>query len=274
MPTYDTPGHVSLKLRTAGGVVEIESGDGTQTDVELQALRDDEVTLEAIRDASVGVRPTGAGHEVYVELPKRRGFLGRGPRLAIRVRCPHGADVDCASSSGDLSATGSFGAVTMKTASGDVFVDECGELQVASASGDVHARRIRGRAAVNTASGDVRIEEAGGPVSANAVSGDVHLGETGDSVVVTTVSGDQTLALVSGGDVRLQSVSGDVLVGVAPGLRVWIDAASVSGSTASDLAVSETEPAADGPSVEVRAKTVSGDVRISRSTRLPSPAAA
>ena len=103
-------------------MVEIESGDGAQTEVELQPLRDDDVTLEAIRDASVGVRPTGAGHEVYVELPKRRGFLGRGPKLAIRVRCPQGADVDCASSSGDLSATGSFGAVTMKTASGDVFV--------------------------------------------------------------------------------------------------------------------------------------------------------
>ena len=274
MPTYDTPGHVSLKLRTAGGVVEIESGDGAQTEVELQPLRDDDVTLEAIRDASVGVRPTGAGHEVYVELPKRRGFLGRGPKLAIRVRCPHGADVDCGSSSGDLSATGSFGAVTMKTASGDVFVDECGELQVASASGDVHARRVRGRAAVNTASGDVSIETAGGPVSANAVSGDVQLGETRDSVVATTVSGDQILALVSGGDVRLQSVSGDVFVGVAPGLRVWIDAASISGSMSSDLAMSETEPAAGAPSVEVRAKTVSGDVKVSHSTRSASPAGA
>jgi len=134
VPTYDTPGHVCLKLRTAGGVVELESVDSTQTQVELEPLRDDEVTLEAIREASVGVRPTGAGHEVYVELPKRRGFLGRGPKLAIRIRCPQGADVDCGSSSADLSATGSFGAVAMKTASGDVAVDECGELQVASAS--------------------------------------------------------------------------------------------------------------------------------------------
>ena len=267
MPTYDTPGHVCLKLRTAGGVVELESVDSTQTQVELEPLRDDEVTLEAIREASVGVRPTGAGHEVYVELPKRRGFLGRGPKLAIRIRCPQGADVDCGSSSADLSATGSFGAVAMKTASGDVAVDECGELQVASASGDVHARHVRGRAVLNTASGDVRVETAAGPVSANAVSGDVHLGEARDSVAVTTVSGDQTLEAVSGSDVRLQSVSGDVLVGVAPGLRVWIDAASISGSMSSDLAMGESEPPVGGPSVEIRAKTVSGDVRVSRSTR-------
>ena len=182
--------------------------------------------------------------------------------------------MDCASSSGDLSATGSFGAVTMKTASGDVFVDECGELQVASASGDVHARRVRGRAAVNTASGDVSLETVDGPVLVNAVSGDVQLGETRDSVAATTVSGDQILALGSGGDVRLQSVSGDVFVGVAPGLRVWIDAASISGSMSSDLAMSETEPAADAPSVEVRAKTVSGDVKVSHSTRSASPVGA
>ena len=274
MPTYDTPGHVSLKLRTAGGVVELESVDSAQTEVELEPLREDEVTLEAIREASVGVRPAGAGHEVYVELPKRRSFLGRGPKVAIRVRCPQGADVDCGSSSADLSATGSFGAVAVKTASGDVAVDECGELQVASASGDVDARHVRGRSALNTASGDVRIETAAGPVSANAVSGDVHLGEARDSVAVTTVSGDQTLETVSGGDVRLQSVSGDVLVGVAPGLRVWIDAASISGSMSSDLAMGETEPPAAGPSVEIRAKTVSGDVRVSRSTRTASPAGA
>lgn len=267
MPAYDTPGHVALKVRTAAGVVEIESGDTARTEVELSALRDDDVTLEAIREASVGVRPAGAGHEVYVELPKRRGFLGRGPKVAIRVRCPHGADVDCSSSSADLSATGRFGAIAVKTASGDTHVDEAGELQVASASGDVHARLVHGRSVVNTASGDVHIETAAGPVAANLVSGDLRLGETSGSVSATTVSGDQLLENVGGGDVRTQSVSGDVHVGVAAGLRVWIDAASISGSMSSDLALSETEPADGAPAVEIRAKTVSGDVRISRSLR-------
>lgn len=267
MPTYDTPGHVSLKLRTAAGVVEIESAETTQTEVELLALRDDEATLEAIREASVGVRAAGAGHEVYAELPKRRGFLGRGPKVSLRVRCPHGSDVDCASSSADISASGRFGVVTVKTASGDVRVDEAGELQAATASGDVEARAVHGRVTLNTASGDVRLETAGGPVQANLVSGDAVIGETSGEVTVSTISGDQLLRTVTGGSVRLQSVSGDVQVGVAPGLRVWIDAASISGSMSSELEVGDDEPPAGAATVEVRAKTVSGDIGIARSTR-------
>ena len=48
-----------------------------------------------------------------------------------------------------------------------------------------------------------------------------------------------------------------------PGLRLWIDATSVSGDMSSELEAAEP-PTADGPIVELRAKTVSGDVQIVR----------
>ena len=65
---------------------------------------------------------------------------------------------------------------------------------------------------------------------------------------------------------RLHSVSGDVEVGVRTGLRVWIDATSVSGALNSELASEEDGPAQGDAAVTLRIRTVSGDVRILRAS--------
>ena len=43
-----------------------------------------------------------------------------------------------------------------------------------------------------------------------------------------------------------------------------MDCTTVSGDTSSELEVSSEAPSGDGPFVDVRAKTVSGDIRITR----------
>ena len=62
----------------------------------------------------------------------------------------------------------------------------------------------------------------------------------------------------------LRSASGDVLVGIRRGSRVFVDARSASGEMDSELQLDDHEPATDGPLVEVDAVTASGDVRIVR----------
>jgi hypothetical protein len=72
---------------------------------------------------------------------------------------------------------------------------------------------------------------------------------------------------VQRGRVELKAISGDVIVGVRSGSRVYVDANTVSGSTSSELELSDSPvpaPAADAPLVELFVKTVSGDVRIER----------
>jgi hypothetical protein len=278
MTRFETPGPVTLKLALAAGQAELETDDVAYTEVELVALADDAATRTAIEEAQVGVRdrPDG-GHEVYVELgrPKGRGFTfegfgfsfgpGRGAKVGVRIRCPHGAAVECGSSSTDVRARGSFGDVSVKTASGDTyFEDVAGTFSANSASGDIGVSRARSSVTVNTASGDIELGAADGPVKANLVSGDLTVGTARSSLAAQTVSGDQEIGAISSGEVRLNSVSGDVRVGVVPGVKLWIDASSVSGDMRSELEVGDLPPADEGDVVQLRAKTVSGDVNIVR----------
>ena len=126
-----------------------------------------------------------------------------------------------------------------------VFDEIAGQAGINTASGDVELRRV-GSAKVNSASGDVRIEDSG-PVDANTASGDIRLRS------------------VASGEVRLHSASGDLDVGIAKGSRLWVDAQSLSGDTSSELEL-EAAPSGDddGPLVELRAQTMSGDISVRR----------
>jgi hypothetical protein len=64
----------------------------------------------------------------------------------------------------------------------------------------------------------------------------------------------------------LRALSGDLSVGIRKGSRLFVDANTVSGSTSSEVELSDAAPqeGAESPLVELFAKTVSGDVRIER----------
>lgn len=274
MNVFATPGHVRLRVSNASGSVRVEAWDEPSTEVELTALRNDEVTRAAIAEATVEARERGDRTEVVVEIAKKGGWgglLGRGPSVGVSVRCPRGADGEIHTASADVMTTGQFGGVSVKTASGDVSVDTVGSLSAVTASGDVGAQEIEGTGDVKTASGDVLVRVGHGPLTLNLVSGDVVVNEAKASLSVGTVSGDQEIGSIESGQVKLQSVSGDVKVGVRSGLRLWIDATSVSGSMTSELPMDE-EAGANGsgdPEIELRARTVSGDVRIVRAAGVP-----
>jgi DUF4097 and DUF4098 domain-containing protein YvlB len=270
MPVFDTPGKVALKIGLGAGHVSVETDDVKETTVDVEALRNDEVTREAIEAMRIEARDRGGFHEVVVEVPKRSGgwlgALGRGPKIGVRVRCPHDADLRVQTSSADIEVDGRLAEVEVNTASGDVSLDNITvSLKANTASGDVSVGEIGASGAIKTASGDVRVRRANGTLSANLVSGDFELGEAFGDVSIATVSGDQEIAALRGGEhAKVQSVSGDVRVGVAPGLKLWIDGSSVSGSMRSELELEDAPAAEEGPVVELRARTVSGDVQIVR----------
>lgn len=264
MTTFETPGKVRVRVALGSGDVRIDSGPEPRTDVELVALRDDDATRTAIAEAVVEARERGDWTEIVVELPRKGGwsFLGRGPSVGVRVRCPQDAEVEVSSASADVTTTGRLGDVEVKTASGDIAVDIVGGLRATTASGDVTAREVIGEGNVKTASGDVVVRLSRAALSMNLASGDAFVTEAKGPLSIATVSGDQEVGSVEAGEIKLQSVSGDVRVGVRAGLKVWIDATSVSGSMTSELAMGGESVEEGEAQVELRARTVSGDVRI------------
>jgi DUF4097 and DUF4098 domain-containing protein YvlB len=139
-----------------------------------------------------------------------------------------------------------------------------GSARIHSVSGDIRIVRVGGSCELQTVSGDIYLEAGNGPAALQSVSGDLRLRDPGVSVNFNTVSGDQWVENAGEGPVTSQSVSGDVRVGVRPGARVWIDAASRSGDVTSELDVGDA-PTGEGQVAELRIQTLSGDIAIVRS---------
>lgn len=269
--TFETPARVSVKLELGSADVEIGTSPRATTEIEIVPSGQDAAEFAA--SITVDARQLGDRTEIVVAEPRRsrRRFSKRSDTVTIFIRCPDGVDIDCSSGSSDLRGSGSLGELLVKSGSGDIKVDVVrGGCHVASASGDIDIESVEADAVLATASGDVTVREAHAGLSVNTVSGDVSVRAAHRGATSQTVSGDIELVSVGGGDIRLQSVSGDVTIGVAPGQVLWLDVASVSGDTRSDLDVGDDAGPGDGPEVELRVRTVSGDVQIRRQSRLES----
>lgn len=181
-----------------------------------------------------------------IEVGKKQIF-GVGGDHSIRVMAPHGAEVDANVASADVEGRGRFGRVALN-----------------SASGDITFERVDGRLDVNSASGDVEIAHVTGETKINSASGDVNLGEAESAVRVRTASGDQKIRSAVSGKLELQSASGDVEIGIRRGSRVYMDLSSLSGNTTSELELGDEPSESGGPLVEIKGRTMSGDITIRR----------
>jgi DUF4097 and DUF4098 domain-containing protein YvlB len=251
---FATPEPPKLRAGIGAGRIVIETAETAETVVEVEAIRGDLENLKVEQH----------GRDIIIE-NRRRFALSRSDEYAIRIHAPHSTDADLNVASADVTAAGRLGAVEINTASGDVRVDEVErDAKVRSASGDVRLGPVGGRVDVNSASGDVNVHRAGAGASVRSASGDVLIGEATHRVSVQTASGDQLIESVAEGAVDLKSASGDVRVGIKQGSRLFVDARSLSGETTSELELAGVETVTEGPLVELKAATMSGDIRIVR----------
>jgi DUF4097 and DUF4098 domain-containing protein YvlB len=270
--SFETPGEVTLDVRLAAGSVEVEAVEGTTTEVELDAHGNEDEVRELLEDARIDLRETPRGHEVIVHVGEQRrlGFgFWRKVDVRLAIRAPRGANVKAETASADLRGRGQFGSLDAKAASGDVELDEVArDASVGAASGDVKIRSVGGGADVSTASGDVALGRVAGETLVRTASGDVTVDDAGAGVKMKSASGDQRIAAVAAGSVELQSMSGDISVGIRQGSNVWVDARAMSGDLSSEVELGEEQPADDAPLVELRATSMSGDVKVVRAPAL------
>jgi DUF4097 and DUF4098 domain-containing protein YvlB len=261
--TYETPGGVDLELRIPAGAMRISAIESAQTRVQVTGEHDPE-------DVTIRLAPGSNGrHRLLVE-QKRKGALewfGRSEQLMVDIELPRGSSVDASSGSADLGVTGEIDTLAFRSGSGDLSFESIGRSAgVKVASGDVSGGAVGGDLTVHSASGDVRVRSVAGKLAVHSVSGDVSVDFAEGSVEATLVSGDVTLGSVAAGEIKIRTVSGDIGIGVRPGLRVWLNLDTKSGDVASELEPSEE---ATGAAVRIQANSLSGDVRVARSSAMP-----
>ena len=264
---FETHRPVRLLAEIGKGSVQVLATDTTETHIEVTG-RDAEQTL---------VRQDG--DQISVIGPKQRGgFFGGDSRLDVVVTLPTASDLVVRTGSADVTVTGTVGTAQLKSGSGDVEVDTAdGPLVVETGSGDVRIESARGNLKAKSGSGDVLVVDAAAAVLVSTGSGDVQLwtvhgtavvktgsgdlkvGEAAGDVAMTTGSGDLVVTRAHRGRVTVKGASGDVAIGVPAGVPVWTDISTVAGEIRSSLH-GTGQPRDGADHVEVRAKTVSGDI--------------
>jgi DUF4097 and DUF4098 domain-containing protein YvlB len=265
--TFDTPKPVSLFVEIGRGSVTVTATETTESYVRVTG-----------RDAEA-VRVDQSGDKISVIAPKARtGFWSGDASLEVTVTIPTASDLAVRTGSADITVDGEVGAAQLRSGSGEVQVDtldgpavvETGsgniriddaraELRIKSGSGAVNVGQAGSSVAASTGSGDVEVGTCAGPTVVKTGSGDLHVAEAMSDVSLTTGSGDLVVRRATRGRLTAKGASGDIRLGIAAGVPVWTDITTVSGAIRSDLA-GAGQPTEGGEHIEVRAKTVSGDV--------------
>jgi DUF4097 and DUF4098 domain-containing protein YvlB len=244
MTHWDFPASeaVDLQVRVPAGRVTVQAA----------ATRTATVAIEATRPGHRAERLMAATRVEFDDgtlsvIAPQPPLLGNAASLDVTVEVPEGSSCLLHTASADVRCTGELGAIDAETA-----------------SGDVSAERAAGPARVRTASGDVHLGEAA-EVKADSASGDVSIGRAGGAVTVHTASGDVRIAEAAGSRAEVTSASGDISVAVPPGIGVYLDLSTLSGTVSSEL-----EPAEDGGGTKLtlHCRTISGDVLVTRATQV------
>lgn len=231
---------------------------------------------EASGEAGAGIEAPAAAvraAEISWTEPGRRLVVRSSEELALRtvplavsVTAPEGSRMAVRTGSGDVTVEGRAGWTAIRTGSGDVRVTAVdGEADLSTGSGGVDVGPVTGRARLRTGSGGIRLGATGGPTQIKTGSGDVAVGEVDADLAVRTGSGDVALADARSGRIDMTTGSGGMRIGVHPGVAAELDLSSGSGSSRSDLEVGAVAPA-ESPTLQVRGRTGTGDVLVTRAT--------
>jgi DUF4097 and DUF4098 domain-containing protein YvlB len=181
----------------------VESGD-----VYIKGWDRNEVLVTGTGDQKVEVvRPLGSATDLPAnELEVRRAGNNSVGKSATCLR------------NGNVTLSVPFASnVSVKTLDGDVDADHIAEIHAVSSSGSLSVRGISKSSTLKTASGDITIENSGGRVEVATLSGQVTAQsltsrDVLDTLSVTATSGDVMLSEIAQPAVTVRVISGDVTI--------------------------------------------------------------
>jgi DUF4097 and DUF4098 domain-containing protein YvlB len=238
---------VSIELRVAAGRADFYPGPEGTVEVDVSGSGSEFVVVEQV------------GRAIVIR-EERRLFGGR--TVNVRVSAPPGTNLDASVASMDICTRGAdLGRVNLHTASGDIDLGTVENLVARSASGDIKVDKCRASCELSSASGDVRVHSIEGDFVVSTASGDIVADRIEGRSEVKSASGDVRLDCCRGPQIELNSMSGDVSVGIPAGTRVEAQVDTLAGSVRFPPKQSGGDPTR---STRLRARTVSGDIEVRR----------
>jgi DUF4097 and DUF4098 domain-containing protein YvlB len=280
MPAFATPEPISVTIELGMGDARIIASDRTDTVIEVRP-RDDSKASD-IR-AAEQTRVEYSSGRLLVKTTQR-SFFGRGSSVDVTIELPTGSHVQGDSGMGEFSCEGHLGECRFKTGMGNIRLDHTGELHLKTGMGNIAVDRALGDADVTTGSGDVRIGTIEGAAVIKNSNGDTVVGEvTGDlrvksangrisidrahaSVIAKTANGNVRIGEVMRGAIVLETAAGELEVGIREGTATWLDVSSHYGRVRNSLDEADS-PEPSEATVEIRARTSYGDIKIGRSNQ-------
>lgn len=281
MPTFDTPEPISVVISLIVGDARIIASDRTDTVVEVSPS---DPSSEADLKAAEQTRVEFSHGRLLVKATKQwRHYspFSSVESVDVVIELPLDSHVQGDASMADLRSEGRLGECRFTTATGHIWLDHTGPLQLNTGVGSITVDRAVGHAEV-TGSGEVRIREIDGPAVIKNLNGDTWVGEvTGDlrcnaangnisvdrshaTIDAKTANGNIRIGEVVRGSVALGTASGELEVGIHKGTAALLDVRSQFGRVRNSLDSSDGPEPSD-ETVEVRARTSSGDIVIRRS---------
>lgn len=268
------------------GVVSLSLGAG---EIVVRAWERDQVHVRARSERGV-IRMDASPARLSLELSRQRHGDTR-----YELTVPVGVRVSARAASGDVSISGTRGAVEARTQSGDVAVEDAADaIDLGSVSGDISGRRLAGSIEVNAISGSIELSDVqggtggGGDIEARSVSGDVDIrGAAARYVRAKTTSGDVTYdgGIDAAGRYELASHSGSVSLVIPRDASATLTVSTYSGAIDSDFPITlqpgehgiggsrrftfEVGKAGGQPRARISAESFSGDISIRSTSRRP-----
>jgi hypothetical protein len=281
MPTFDTPGPISVTVELGVGDLRVVAGDRSDTIVEV---RPSDAARKADVAAAEQTRVEYTGGRLLIKAPRgwrQHTFRGGGESVDVQIDLPAGSHLRGDAGVAALRCSGRLGECRYTTGVGDIQLDQAGPVQLKTGGGDISVVRAAGDAELIAGSGTVRVDSIDGTAVVRNSNGDTWIGKVASDLRVNAANGkiwvDQAQATVAAknanGDIRIGEVArgavlaqtglGKVEIGVLDGVAAWLDLTTRHGNVDSDLDATEA-PAPGEDTVEVRARTSFGDISIHR----------
>src|SRR2546430_2437398 len=158
MPTFDTPEPISAVIDLVVGDARITASDRGDTVVEIRpsdASHDQDVR------AAEQTRVEYAAGRLLVRAPRQRSLsiLGKPGSIDVTIDLPAGSHVHGDASVAAVHGAGRLGECRVKTAAGDIQLEDTGPLDLNTGAGAISVDRVAGPAAGRTRAGRGRLRE-------------------------------------------------------------------------------------------------------------------